>query len=132
MNASAPYNAQDLPTGMNFNRRSFIRLGVGAAFSVPANRLMAQQGMGGHTAKPTPRGERSGRPFNSHFVDVAASAGLRAPVIYGDEEMKKYIVGSTGGAWPFIAYDNDGWMDLFVLSGTRIAGAPEGATNRLY
>jgi len=32
----------------------------------------------------------------------------------------------------FIDYDNDGWMDLFVLSGTRLEGAPEGTTNRLY
>jgi hypothetical protein len=117
---------------MNFSRRSFVRLGVGAALSVPANRLMAQQGMGGHTVKPMPRGAPSGRPFNAHFVDVAATAGLRAPTIYGDEESNKYIVESTGCGCAFIDYDNDGWMDLFVLSGTRLRGAPEGATNRLY
>jgi len=29
-------------------------------------------------------------------------------------------------------YDNDGWMDVFVLSGTRRDGDPPGATNRLY
>jgi peptide methionine sulfoxide reductase MsrB len=29
-------------------------------------------------------------------------------------------------------YDNDGWLDVFLLSGTRLEGAPEGATNRLY
>jgi len=32
----------------------------------------------------------------------------------------------------FIDYDNDGWMDLFILSGTRLEGAPPGTTNRLY
>ena len=32
----------------------------------------------------------------------------------------------------FIDYDNDGWLDLFVLSGTRLEGAPPGTTNRLY
>ena len=26
----------------------------------------------------------------------------------------------------FIDYDNDGWLDLFVLSGTRLEGAPAG------
>src|SRR3954466_12365291 len=114
------------------NRRSFFRLGAGAALSLPANRFMAQQGMGGHTAKPMPRGAPSGRPFNARFVDVAANAGLHAPVIYGDEETKKYIVESTGSGCAFIDYDNDGWMDLFVLSGTRLRGAPEGTTNRLY
>jgi enediyne biosynthesis protein E4 len=116
-----------------FNRRRFIQLGIGAALSVPANRLLAQQqGMGGHTAKPLARAAASGRPFNAHFVDVAAEAGLHAPVIYGDEETKKYIVESTGCGCAFIDYDNDGWMDLFILSGTRLGGAPSGATNRLY
>jgi hypothetical protein len=65
-------------------------------------------------------------------VDIAAAAGLRAPVIYGDAEIQKYIVESTGCGCAFIDYDNDGWMDLFVLSGTRLGGAPNGATNRLY
>ena len=32
----------------------------------------------------------------------------------------------------FLDYDNDGWLDMFVLSGTRLEGAPPGATNRLY
>ena len=117
---------------MNSSRRSFIQLGVGAAFSLSANRLVGQQGMGGHTVKPTPRGAPSGRPFNAHFVDVAANAGLRVPVIYGGEEAKKYIIESTGCGCAFIDYDNDGWMDLFILSGTRLGGAPEGTTNRLY
>jgi enediyne biosynthesis protein E4 len=117
---------------MNFDRRRFIRIGAGAALFVPGNRLMAQQGMGGHTTKAMPRSAPSGLPFNAHFVDIAASAGLRAPVIYGDDETKKYIVESTGCGCAFIDYDNDGWMDLFVLSGTRLGGAPEGTTNRLY
>ena len=115
---------------MNSSRRRFIRFGVGAALSVPANRLIAQQGMGGHTVKPMPRGAPSGRPFNAHFVDVAASAGLHLPVVYGDEE-KKYIIESTGCGCAFIHFDNDGWMDMFVLLGTRLGGALEGATNRL-
>src|ERR1700752_1022614 len=114
------------------SRRSFIQLGVGAAFSLSANRLVGQQGMGGHTVKPMPRGAHSGRPFNAAFFDVAANAGLRAPVIYGGEEVKKYIIESTGCGCAFIDYDNDGWMDLFILSGTRLDGAPADSPNRLY
>src|SRR3984957_18641547 len=117
---------------MNSSRRSFIQLGVGAACSLSAIRLVGQQGMGGHTVKPMPRGKPSGRPFNAHFVDVAANAGLRVPVIYGGEEGKEDIIDSTGFVAAFIDYENDGWMDLFVLSGTRLGGAPEGTTNRLY
>jgi hypothetical protein len=116
---------------MNFSRRRFVQLGVGAALSLRVNQLRAQ-GVSTHTATPLPRPAASGRPFNAHFVDVAAAAGLHAPVIYGDIESKKYIVESTGCGCAFIDYDNDGWMDLFVLCGTRLGGAPEGTTNRLY
>jgi len=79
-------------------------------------------------ARPAP----SGRPFNAHFVDVASAAGLHAPVIYGGVESKKYILEGTGCGCAFIDYDNDGWMDIFLLSGTRLEGDPPGATNRLY
>jgi len=117
---------------MMIGRRSFVQLGMGAAaLSLAANRLPTQ-GVSTHTAKPLARPKASGRPFNAHFVDVAAAAGLRAPVIYGEADVKKYIVESTGCGCAFIDYDNDGWMDLFVLSGTRLTGAPEGTTNRLY
>jgi hypothetical protein len=108
---------------MNFSRRSFIKAGAGAACSLSAEQLVGQQGMGGHTVKPVPRGAASGRPFHAHFIDVAANAGLRAPVIYGGEEAKKYIIESTGCGCAFIDYDNDGWMDLFILSGTRLGGS---------
>ena len=32
----------------------------------------------------------------------------------------------------FLDYDNDGWLDIFVLCGTRIDGPVPVATNRLY
>jgi len=96
-----------------------------------ADRLFAQ-GISTHTATPQPRQAPSGRPFDAHFVDVASTAGLRAPTIYGGVESKKYILESTGCGCAFIDYDNDGWMDLFLLSGTRLDGAPAGATSRLY
>jgi hypothetical protein len=63
---------------------------------------------------------------------VGQSAGLRAPIIYGDQDQKKYLVEATGCGCAFIDFDNDGWMDIFFLSGTRLEGAPAGATNRLY
>src|SRR5215831_20070891 len=116
---------------MDFSRRRFVQLGMGAALSLREIKLLGQ-GVSTHTAKPLKRPAASGRPFNAHFVDVAAAAGLRAPVIYGDEEVKKYIVESTGCGCAFLDYDSDGWMDLFVLSGTRLGGAPDGTTNRLY
>jgi hypothetical protein len=63
---------------------------------------------------------------------VASAAGLQAPVIYGGVDSKKYILESTGCGCAFIDYDNDGWMDIFLLSGTRLSGDPPEAGNRLY
>jgi hypothetical protein len=98
---------------------------------MPAGRLLAQ-GVSTHTAKPVPRQAPSGRPFDAHFVDVSSAAGLDAPTIYGGVDSKKYILEATGCGCAFVDYDNDGWMDLFLLCGTRLEGAPAGATNRLY
>ena len=117
---------------MTWSRRTFMRVSLGSAISsLTAGRILPQ-GMGGHAAKPMARQAPSGRPFNAHFVDVAAAAGLHAPTIYGGEEVNKYILESDGCGCAFIDYDNDGWMDLFLLSGTRLEGPPPGATNRLY
>ena len=116
---------------MPLTRRNFVQLSLGSMLSASAVRLLAQ-GVSTHLTKPIPRPPASGRPFNAHFVDVASAAGLQAPVIYGGIESKKYILESTGCGCAFIDYDNDGWMDIFLLSGTRLEGDPPEATNRLY
>jgi hypothetical protein len=82
--------------------------------------------------KAQPRGKPSGRPFLSSMTDVAKQAGLTQPIVYGGTDSKSYIVEVVGCGVAFIDYDNDGWVDLLVLSGTRLEGAPPGATNRLY
>jgi enediyne biosynthesis protein E4 len=116
---------------MGITRRTFAELGLGAALSLSGKWLEAQ-GLATHRATPLPRSAPSGRPFHAHFEDVAKAAGLHAPVIYGGIDETKYIVEATGCGCAFIDYDNDGWMDLFILSGTRLEGAPQGTTNRLY
>ncbi len=90
------------------------------------------QGISSRGVKPLPRGKPSGRPFPSRFTDVAKEAGLIEPTIYGGIQTKSYIIEVVGCGVAFFDYDNDGWMDLFVLSGTRLDGPPAGATNRLY
>src|SRR5215467_11353064 len=112
---------------MTITRRRFAQLSLGAAWSLSPESLLPQ-GLSTHRAKPLPRSAPSGRPFRAHFVDVAKDAGLRAPVIYGTGVETKYIVETTGCGCAFIDYDNDGWVDVFVLSGTRLEGAPEGTT----
>jgi len=89
-------------------------------------------GMASRGVKPQPRGKPSGLPFHARFTDIAARAGLRYPVIYGPPDRMDYILESMGCGVAFLDYDNDGWLDIFLLSGTRREGPVEGATNRLY
>ena len=68
------------------------------------------------------------------FSDVATSAGLKARNYFGGETRKKYILETTGCGVAFFDYDNDGWLDIFVVNGSRLEGFPEGKepTNHLY
>ena len=70
-------------------------------------------------------------PF-SHFVDVAESAGLTKVMFYGEGTTATYLTEIMGGGCAFFDYDNDGWMDLFILGGRRLESVPPGASNRLY
>ncbi len=90
------------------------------------------QGVSSRGVKPQPRGKPSGLPFHARFVDVAAQAGLHAPLIYGAPNHKTYILETVGCGCALFDYDNDGWLDVFLLSGSRLEGPPEGAINRLY
>ena len=68
------------------------------------------------------------------FVNVTRQAGLNATTIYGDEKRNRYLLETTGSGAAFIDYDNDGWQDIFLPSGTRLDGLPPNvtSTNRLY
>jgi enediyne biosynthesis protein E4 len=90
------------------------------------------QGISSRSVRPQPRGRPSGRPFLARFTDIAKQAGLTEPIVYGGIDSKDYIIEVVGCGVAFVDYDNDGWLDLFVLNGTRLEGAPRGTTNRLY
>jgi enediyne biosynthesis protein E4 len=107
-------------------RRSILALLAGSASAA------FRQGVSSRGVRPQPRGRPSGLPFHSRLTDVARQAGVTYPVIYGGLDTKSYIVEVVGCGVAFLDYDNDGWLDLFVLSGTRLEGAPAGTTNRLY
>jgi len=104
---------------------------AGTAFTGGGLRSVFAQGISSRGVKAQPRGKPSGKPFLARFTDVAKEAGLTQPVIYGTDN-KSYIVEVVGCGVGFIDYDNDGWLDLFVLSGTRLENVPAGTSNRLY
>ena len=109
-------------------RRDLLRLGIAA---LPLAHTLGQ-GVSSRGVKAQPRGNPSGLPFHAHFIDIAEQAGLHAPLIYGPADHKDYILETVGCGCAFIDYDNDDWIDIFLLNGTYLSGAPPGATNRLY
>jgi len=54
------------------------------------------------------------------FVDVAKSAGLTETTVYGGLERKRFIIETNGSGVAWIDYDNDGWIDALVPSGTQL------------
>ena len=90
------------------------------------------RGMTSREVAPAPPGKPSGKPFHARFTNVARAAGLHAPVVYGHPDHADYILETMGCGAAFLDYDNDGWLDIIVLSGRRLENTPEGATIRLY
>lgn len=80
------------------------------------------------------KSSRPGFPYPVTFVDVAKSVGLTDEVIYGGVNTFKYIVEANGCGVAFCDFDNDGWLDLFVLNGSRLEGFERGRepTNHMY
>src|SRR5215472_17967511 len=108
------------------------RLTRRACMSLFTASLAGRSQMSSRGVKALPHGKASGLPFDARFTDVAAKAGLTSPTIYGGVDRNDYILEAIGCGVAFLDYDNDGWLDVFLLSGTRWEGAPSNATNRLY
>ncbi len=121
------------PDSQPRNRRYWTRREILALTAVPfLPSFGAAQGVASRGVQAAPRGKPSGIPFLAKFTDVAAAAGLTAPTIYGAADKKDYIIETVGCGVAFLDYNNDGWLDIFVLCGTRLQNPPAAATNRLY
>lgn len=73
--------------------------------------------------------------FGVEFVNVAKQAGLTTPTIFGSEKSNRYLIETTGCGVAFIDYDNDGWLDIFLVNGSRFEAkwaAGNAPISRLY
>lgn len=70
-------------------------------------------------------------PIEISFLDVAPAAGLTTKTTFGGEKAKRYILETTGGGAAFFDYDNDGWLDIFLVNGSSFGGRVS-STNHLY
>ena len=71
-------------------------------------------------------GQKSEPDLGIVFLNVARESGLNAKTIYGSEHKNKYLLETTGCGVAFYDYDNDGWLDIFLVNGTRLEGFPKG------
>ena len=105
-----------------WSRRAFLHSLSRSALVLPLERILA-------LASPAPRLTSEALPQNplgASFVDVARAAGLNAKTIYGGEHKNKYLLETTGCGVAFYDYDNDGWLDIFLVNGWRLEGFPAG------
>jgi hypothetical protein len=68
------------------------------------------------------------------FLNIGRESGLNAKTIFGGERKNKYLLETTGCGVAFYDYDNDGWLDIFLVNGTRLEGFPAGSepTSHLF
>ena len=88
--------------------------------------------MASRSVKPARRRQAFRAPLRCRFTDVAQQAGLKEIVVAGHPDRCDYIVETMSCGAAFFDYDNDGWLDILVLSGSRFGDPPSSASNRLY
>jgi enediyne biosynthesis protein E4 len=77
----------------------------------------------------------AGVPLGIQFVNVAREAGLRTSTVFGGERKNQFLLETTGCGCAFFDYDNDGWLDIFLVNGTRFETnwpAGKAPVSRLY
>jgi hypothetical protein len=82
--------------------------------------LRALAGVGTAALGNPSRVARAG-PATVVFTDVTSAAGLaRAINVSGSPENKQFILEEMGCGAAFFDYDNDGWLDIFLVNGTSL------------
>jgi hypothetical protein len=68
------------------------------------------------------------------FTNIAHDAGLTAQTVNGGTGTNTYLLETTGTGVAALDYDDDGWLDVFLVNGSVLEGFPKGQepTNHLY
>jgi len=108
---------------LNLNRRQWLKnlgaVGAGSLLQPFLARSFAAN------AKPA---------YFPRYVDVAKQAGLSAKTVLVGHDNKDFLLSTTGGGIALFDYDNDGWLDIFVVNSWGLKDFPKGEepTNHLY
>ena len=113
--AAASPQTQQAPGTMGSGQVGPGQIGPRPAYDAPARRAP--------TGPPSPV---TGTPLGIRFTDKARESGLNVKCIYGEEHKNKYLLETTGCGVAFFDYDQDDWLDIFLVNGSRLAGFPAG------
>ena len=118
------------------NRRQFIRSLSRTALVLPFADIVALAQKIGPTersynakamAAKGPKSPLEGTPLGVSFVEVVKESGLNVKTTYGGEGKNKFLLETTGCGLAFYDYDDDGWLDIFLVNGWRLEGFPRGS-----
>ncbi len=121
------------------SRREFLRLlGAGAA-SLPALSPLAllqvnrPRSLASH-ARPASAPAFASAPAPVVFTDITTAAGLSHAInVSGPRENKQFLLEEMGCGVALFDYDNDGWLDIFLVNGSSFdASANASATARAH
>jgi hypothetical protein len=73
-------------------------------------------------------------PLGYTVSEIADKSGLDFVHVSGGDRDKKYIIETTGSGVAFFDYDHDGWLDVFLVNGSRLESTTRAAEpqNKLF
>ncbi len=104
--------------GLMPSRREFCRMAGSGLLLQAGSQLGLARMAAASTPSTAPR--QFGLPLGYTVRDVATEAGLDFIQVCGGDTSKKYIIETTGSGVAFIDYDNDGWLDIFLINGSSL------------
>lgn len=112
---------------LSFSRRRFLQSLSRIALVLSFDDVLSTAGVTRRLfAQTTAKSEEKGEDLGVRFINVARESGLNAKTVFGGEHQNKYLLETTGCGIAFYDYDNDGWLDIFVVNGTRLEGFRKG------
>src|SRR5438477_7514698 len=117
------------PSNLSGSRRDFLRQLGRLGSAVPPTLLLTglrdAAALQRSTASPASRKPQSSpdRAAGFSFTDISARAGLGGAInVFGNVTHKHLLLEETGCGVALFDYDNDGWLDIFMVNGTRFEG----------
>jgi len=114
--------------------RSALVLSFEGVLQLARPRWMRANALPQKAAPPKQESQIESNDLGVSFLNVARQSGLNAKTIFGGERKNKYLLETTGCGVAFYDYDNDGWLDIFLVNGSRLEGFPAGSepTSHLF